>query len=190
MRIADGLYLGLFLICFSCSNATHKQVDSKIEKGPLRSNLTDSGTIKMMNLVTKYFGLKNALVESNAPAVAQKSKSLADEANSMTLFLAADSINKPLLQQYLDTIIMQTQVMAAIQDISSCERQRLVFNGISGAMYAMLKRGGLKNGGVYKQYCPMAFNDKGAYWLSEEEEIKNPYFGKKMLECGEVQESF
>jgi hypothetical protein len=35
----------------------------------------------------------------------------------------------------------------------------------------------------------MAFDDKGAYWLSAESEIKNPYFGKKMLECGEVTDS-
>jgi Cu(I)/Ag(I) efflux system membrane fusion protein len=39
---------------------------------------------------------------------------------------------------------------------------------------------------VYKEYCPMAFDNKGAYWLSESEEIRNPYFGKSMLTCGEV----
>lgn len=31
-------------------------------------------------------------------------------------------------------------------------------------------------------------NDKGAYWLAETKEVKNPYFGQKMLTCGEVQE--
>ena len=39
---------------------------------------------------------------------------------------------------------------------------------------------------VYHQFCPMAFNDAGAYWLSGTADIKNPYFGKKMLTCGEV----
>ena len=29
---------------------------------------------------------------------------------------------------------------------------------------------------------------KGAIWLSETKEIKNPYLGGKMLTCGEVQE--
>ena len=32
----------------------------------------------------------------------------------------------------------------------------------------------------------MANDDKGGYWLSIEKEIKNPYFGSKMLKCGEV----
>jgi Cu(I)/Ag(I) efflux system membrane fusion protein len=56
-------------------------------------------------------------------------------------------------------------------------------------MYMLVKEAKLANAGVYHQYCPMAFNDKGAYWLSNEAEIKNPYFGKKMLECGEVKDS-
>ncbi|MEZ4932962.1 MAG: DUF3347 domain-containing protein [Saprospiraceae bacterium] len=36
------------------------------------------------------------------------------------------------------------------------------------------------------QYCLMAIDNKGADWLSEEEEIRNPYFGEKMMKCGSV----
>ena len=42
---------------------------------------------------------------------------------------------------------------------------------------------------VYYQYCPMAFNNKGAYWLSNQSVIRNPYFGNEMLECGKVEDS-
>jgi len=42
---------------------------------------------------------------------------------------------------------------------------------------------------VYKQYCPMAFDGKGAFWLSSSEEIRNPYYGDKMLKCGRVEET-
>jgi len=41
-------------------------------------------------------------------------------------------------------------------------------------------------GVVYHQYCPMAFNDEGANWLSTEEQIRNPYLPETMLGCGEV----
>ena len=41
---------------------------------------------------------------------------------------------------------------------------------------------------LYIQICPMANNNKGAIWLSREEEIKNPYFGDLMLSCGEIQD--
>jgi Cu(I)/Ag(I) efflux system membrane fusion protein len=36
----------------------------------------------------------------------------------------------------------------------------------------------------------MAFDNKGAYWLSETKEIRNPYFGDKMMTCGEVKKEF
>jgi len=32
----------------------------------------------------------------------------------------------------------------------------------------------------------MAFGNKGADWLSEKDEVLNPYFGDMMLRCGEV----
>jgi Cu(I)/Ag(I) efflux system membrane fusion protein len=35
----------------------------------------------------------------------------------------------------------------------------------------------------------MTAEDQGGYWLSEFEEIRNPYFGEAMLTCGEVRET-
>ena len=43
---------------------------------------------------------------------------------------------------------------------------------------------------VYLEFCPMAFDNKGGFWISKEKEIKNPYFGDKMLKCGEVKKTF
>ncbi len=40
---------------------------------------------------------------------------------------------------------------------------------------------------LYQDFCPMASNGKGAIWLSEVEEIKNPYMGSKMSTCGTIQ---
>ena len=41
---------------------------------------------------------------------------------------------------------------------------------------------------IYKDFCPMYNDNKGAIWLSESKEIKNPYFGKSMSTCGTVKE--
>jgi Cu(I)/Ag(I) efflux system membrane fusion protein len=35
----------------------------------------------------------------------------------------------------------------------------------------------------------MAKNGKGAFWLSEIRNIRNPYFGNKMIDCGETKET-
>ena len=40
--------------------------------------------------------------------------------------------------------------------------------------------------GLVVAYCPMADDGKGASWIQPEGDIANPYFGKEMLECGEV----
>jgi hypothetical protein len=42
---------------------------------------------------------------------------------------------------------------------------------------------------LYQQYCPMYNKNKGGYWLSDSQEIKNPLFGSKMLTCGSVKET-
>jgi len=42
----------------------------------------------------------------------------------------------------------------------------------------------------YEIYCPMAFDNAGASWLSKDKEVNNPYFGAKMLNCGEVKRTF
>tara|TARA_R110000823_G_scaffold311718_2_gene437768 strand:- start:181331 stop:181876 length:546 start_codon:yes stop_codon:yes gene_type:complete len=72
--------------------------------------------------------------------------------------------------------------MAASEDIGV---QRQNFETLSGSIEKMLQ-GSLKSGTLYKQYCPMAFNNKGAYWISSSKDILNPYFGDKMLKCGRV----
>ena len=79
--------------------------------------------------------------------------------------------------------------------------QREAFSGLSNEMTTLIKGGKLSMGMLYLEYCPMANNNAGAYWLSNEKEIKNPYFGDtmgngdkmrnfgdKMRKCGSVKE--
>ena len=66
---------------------------------------------------------------------------------------------------------------------------RTHFTQVSDEFYALVKS--FKLGGeqdLYWQYCPMANDDTGGYWLSTESEIRNPYFGSMMMSCGEVKE--
>ena len=41
---------------------------------------------------------------------------------------------------------------------------------------------------LYHDHCPMYNEKKGAMWLSEMKEVKNPYFGSGMPTCGTVEE--
>lgn len=78
---------------------------------------------------------------------------------------------------------------AKISASSDVEVQRVAFENISNDMISKVKEAGLSSGAIYVEHCPMAFDDKGASWLSSNQEIRNPYFGDKMMSCGEVTET-
>jgi len=68
------------------------------------------------------------------------------------------------------------------------DTQRKYFKVLSEHFIVAVQSFGI-NEVTYKQYCPMADSDKGAYWLSKEKQVLNPYFGDMMLKCGEVKET-
>ena len=79
--------------------------------------------------------------------------------------------------------------ISSIGKLSDIEKQRTEFAKFNLAFYKSIKSFGLHDVTTYYQYCPMANRDKGAYWLSDSEEISNPYFGEAMLGCGENRET-
>ncbi len=78
---------------------------------------------------------------------------------------------------------------AKVVSATTLDGQRKAFASLSNEMASLVKSGELSMGEVYLEYCPMANNNAGAYWLSNQKEIKNPYFGDKMLKCGSVKET-
>ena len=64
---------------------------------------------------------------------------------------------------------------------------REAFEPVSVGLSALVAQNGEDNvGNVYVVHCPMAFESKGADWLSEAPIIENPYFGSDMFSCGSV----
>ncbi|MFY0255539.1 DUF3347 domain-containing protein [Chitinophaga sp. 30R24] len=83
-------------------------------------------------------------------------------------------------------IEMAAAKIIAAKDI---EEQRAAYSSLSSDFISLVKKSGLNSGELYVDFCPMAMNDKGAYWLSENKEIKNPYLGEKMMTCGDIKDS-
>jgi len=73
----------------------------------------------------------------------------------------------------------------AIANTSDIKKQREHFIHLSAHLINAIKTFGI-NQKVYVDFCPMANNNGGAYWLSKDKEIRNPYFGADMLTCGSV----
>jgi hypothetical protein len=85
----------------------------------------------------------------------------------------------------------QAELKQAAQSMAEADNLdvfRTSFSRFTTLVEPLLKES-VSQGTIYKQYCPMAFDDKGAYWFSDAEEIRNPYFGDEMLTCGNVEET-
>ncbi|WP_339704765.1 DUF3347 domain-containing protein [Algoriphagus aquimarinus] len=127
---------------------------------------------KITQLVNSYLVLKDALVETDGEK-AQKAAGdflkVIDEASDETLSN------------------MKTQVQK-VAETTDPESQRIAFDLISEQMVSIAKSSVLTGGNLYLQHCPMANGNKGANWISLSEEIRNPYFGDKMMKCGSVTE--
>lgn len=74
---------------------------------------------------------------------------------------------------------------SAITDAEGLDSARTSFRSLSEELIRAVKMFGIDDV-VYHQYCPMAFGDEGANWLSRDQQIQNPYLPETMLTCGEV----
>lgn len=125
---------------------------------------------KLGTAYAHYIHLKDALVASNS-ADAKK---------------AAGELQKSLSQvSGSKKVADEAAKVAASSDLDD---QRKTFSVLSNEMKTLVKDGKLSSGSLYVEYCPMANNNEGAFWLSNEKQIKNPYFGDAMLKCGSVKE--
>ena len=98
---------------------------------------------------------------------------------------AAESSKLVALLKEMNADEATQNAISAMADSEDVNVQREHFEALSAGVETMLQ-GALKSGTIYKQYCPMAFNNKGASWISTSRDILNPYFGDKMLKCGRV----
>lgn len=137
-------------------------------------------------LANVYFEVKNALVEDNGEAAQAAAKKLEGVLEKVNMGL----LKGPAHDQWMPLSGQLSEAGAHISRADDIEVQREHFQLLSETVLEMTESFGLEIDKVYKQYCPMAFDDKGANWLSESDDILNPYFGDMMLRCGEVLETY
>lgn len=141
------------------------------------------------SLLDAYFQVKDALVASDTAKASAAGRQLATAADSLKVSeIQGDSSGKlkEVAKVFAGTISGSAQGLIGEAGIDG---KRKEFEMIADAIWNLtraVRYGGEK---VYWQYCPMAFNNKGAYWLSKDRDIKNPYFGSQMLECGSTEDS-
>ena len=134
---------------------------------------------------TSYIALKDAFVASDAAKVKTEVASTQKALSSVDMKLVTGAAHNDWMT-YLESMESALKEMDGSADI---EVQRKAFSSLSDNLYKTIKAYGLGGTTAYYEFCPMAFNDQGAFWLSESDKIRNPYFGDKMMTCGSVKET-
>jgi len=133
-----------------------------------------------------YVPMKNDFVRSDPVKVKTAAQSVTDKLNQVQMELLSGEAHS----EWMEYLTPLQKALEKITITDNIELQRQGFADFNLTFYKVLKRFGLSNNTVYYQYCPMAFDNKGAYWFSEKKDIENPYFGDAMLKCGETRETF
>ncbi|PVW13484.1 DUF3347 domain-containing protein [Marixanthomonas spongiae] len=133
------------------------------------------------SIIENYLKIKNALVASNEDEAATAGGML--ESNFKEFDKSPYSSEE---QKELTDIITDAIEHAEHISESPLEHQREHFDLLSKDLIDMIAITGTDKK-LYQDYCPMYNNNKGAAWLSTTKEIKNPYFGSKMMNCGKIQ---
>ena len=140
-----------------------------------------------LTLITnEYFKLKNDLVESDFSSAKRRLPNLRQTFSELKEGVLEENAHQAwmALHEIFDESLNQ------LKGSNNIDELREHFSSLSDALIEAVEKFGTQLEAVYLAYCPMAFDDQGAYWLSEFEDIKNPYFGDMMLRCGEVRKEF
>jgi len=132
-----------------------------------------------------YIKIKEALMKDDVNDVIKQAKKTLVSLSIVNINLL---VNENALLKWKS---LQNEIKSSLDSIKetlSIEEQRNYFKHISKHLIITIETFGITER-VFTQYCPMVDNDKGAYWLSVNKEINNPYFGGSMLKCGNVEQS-
>jgi hypothetical protein len=178
----------------SNEDGRHSEMESGEDHHEEGMDMNDDGSMEFNNmmgnsqntsktdmLVANYLDLKNALVGDDKDGAAKAGGTM------VTAFNSFDTSSFTSEQQKeLKDIIEDAKEHAEHIEKSPIDHQREHFDVLSNDMIDLIAITGTEEK-LYQDFCPMYNNNKGAQWLSATKEIKNPYYGSKMMTCGSVQ---
>lgn len=156
------------------------KTDEKMEAEIAKTTFSTKAIIK------DYLMLKNSLAKDDSKAAASAGKVLF-ETMKKTDINQLDAKKKSVYKEIAESMEENAEHIAA--GTGSIEHQREHFDMLSKDVNDLIETFGSEQK-LYKDFCPMYNDNKGAIWISEKKEIVNPYQGSKMLTCGSMQKEW
>ena len=149
------------------------------------TEVNDQFKEQLANVLDSYISLKDALVDSDPEEATRAASNVKQALQKVDMSLLKGDAH----EVWMEKLNRMKDGLANVTK-ANLEEQREAFSVISNALYESLKQFKIDGLNAYYQFCPMAFDDTGAYWLSKTKEIRNPYFGEGMMTCGITRDSF
>ncbi len=178
----------LLLFLYACNSTDQKAplaFESTVLTGKAGQSEAFNQSFKMV--LHAYYDLKDQFVAENESAIQLSANQLLKEIDSLpTKELKGDTAVVSTAQSYIDGISAEIKGLLGEKEV---EAKRKSLQMISEQLYDLIRTVQYDQDKIYLTYCPMAFNNDGASWLSNSSTIRNPYLPKTMLNCGEVRDS-
>ena len=176
MKYPTPLALAFALACSSCGDRpANPATATEIAAAP--AAVTQPWSVA----VDEYLALRDALVAGDWPTA---------EAAADDLQAAVAGADMGAMGDYhglwMDYAVPLGRDAREVAIAGNLEDARVAFAELTPALVAAVRALGEGGRDLYLQHCPMAFDNEGAEWVSDETEIRNPYFGEAMLTCGKV----
>lgn len=131
-------------------------------------------------IINAYLKIKNALTSDNS----SETTAASNDFIKAVVATSTSKMDSKLLTKYLnstDDAKIQAELIA--KNDGKIDQQRKYFSLLSKDIATLIATCGSSKH-LYQDYCPMYNEGRSGYWISEMKEIKNPYFGSEMMECG------
>ncbi|MBF4491561.1 DUF3347 domain-containing protein [Flavobacterium sp. MR2016-29] len=189
--ILSVLVLSFLLVSCNQKNKQEETVNSETVNSetikPETATVKVSPTsFSIKEIVTDYLSLKNALTKDDSNGTADSGKALVKTLGKIDM----KKLSGEQMKTYMDIADDLKEHAEHIGDnAGNIAHQREHFVLMSKDINDLVATFGTDQK-LYQDFCPMADEGKGAIWISEVKDIKNPYYGSEMLTCGSVRKEF
>ena len=186
-KLLVGFALSAFTLFTACNSNNNKSVSSNKmgDSSAAAIPRVTPFTSPVNGLLRIYLQMKNDFVNDDSKGAATTGKILLSAINEFDKSILRDDEKKTFEDLTADAKEDAEHIGEKAGDI---KQQRKHFDKLSKGIYELIKTSAAGER-IYVDYCPMFNDKKGAIWLSETVEIKNPYFGSAMVTCGKTTET-
>jgi len=165
----------------SPNTENHKQMQSheKKEKKESGNHIPSDFKKSIDAIANTYFRIQQALSSDNLEDARKGAKSFLNKLATVDMELLRGEIHMEWMKQEKAL----QDAAAKLEQAHDIETARTQFEALTKPMTATIKTFSSGDKPVYRFHCPMAFDNKGAYWLQNNDKTRNPYFGASMLLC-------